>query len=132
MRNVIINFSGHALSPEATSLLSQRYDVVISANPIEFDFSGEVESQLAEALISFGEMLDGSRAITIIPPGQATLAVLLVGFIHGMIGHFPKLCYLEVSQAGVYLPKVEYEIPVQGIRAAGRQFRSQLLRNRSS
>ena len=95
MKNgLLINFSGHPLSPEAIENLSQYYEEIVQAKPINFDFGGPIEEQL-EALISgLRCSIDGTRHITVIPPGQSTLSILLVTYMHGLMGHFPAICYL--------------------------------------
>ncbi|HDR8859214.1 TPA: hypothetical protein QDA74_003712 [Burkholderia territorii] len=132
MSGILINFSGHALSRDAQNILSSQYDEIIDTPYFEFDFSGDTQSQLSDLIDTIPITLDGSRPIAIIPPGQSTLAILLVSFIHGMIGHFPRLCYLEVSESGVYLPRFEYQIAVQAVRSAGRKYRSKMLRDTSN
>lgn len=124
MTGVLVNFSGHPLCHEATLILSDRFEKIVNSKPVEFDFSSNVEAQLTQIIQDISYKLDGSRPITIIPPGQSTLAVLLVSYLHGIIGHFPSLCYLEVSADGLYLPKVEYVMSVQSVRSAGRKWRS--------
>lgn len=128
MSGILLNFSGHALSRDALTILSNQYDDIIGIPYFEFDFAGDTQGQLTALIDTIPLHLDGSRPITIIPPGQSTLAILLVSFIHGMIGHFPRLCYLEASGSGIYLPRFEYEIAAQTVRSAGRKYRAKLLR----
>lgn len=123
---LLINFSGHPLSPEALERFSRHYDEVVQARPITFDFSGPIEEQLEELVASLRCSIDGTRPITVIPPGQSTLSVLLVTYMHGLMGHFPAICYLELSDAGVYLPKAEFSINSNHVRAAGRRFRAKV------
>jgi len=42
---------------------------------------------------------------------------------HGILGHFPRLCYLGESSSGLFLPRAEFEINAQRIRGGGRRFR---------
>lgn len=126
MVGVLINFSGHMLSEEAGLLLAERFEKIINSKPIEFNFTGDVEEQLKEIFRGIPYTLDGSRPVTIIPPGQATFAILLVSYLHGIMGHFPSLCYLEVGLNGLYLPKVEYVMNIQSVRSTGRKWRAEI------
>lgn len=127
MKNgILINFSGHALSQGAIDSLSEQYKQVVQAAPINFDFTDHVEQQLENLIISLGCPIDGTQPITIIPPGQSTLSILLVTYLHGLMGHFPGICYLELSDAGIYLPKMEFSINSNHVRSAGRKFRAKV------
>ncbi|CAI8954174.1 CRISPR-associated protein Csx15 [Pseudomonas sp. IT-P294] len=123
MNSVLINFSGHSLNQKVIDELTSTYDKLIDAKPIEITFDGDVEKQIHGLVESLPVKIDGSFSITIIPPGQATFAILLVSYLHGLIGHFPNLCYLERSNSGIYIPKTEYQVQPQEIRSAGRKFR---------
>jgi len=120
---VLINFSGHQLSQEAVDFLSEHYEEIIQAAPIDFDFTDSIEEQLENSIINLCCSIDGARPVTIIPPGQSTLSILLMVYLHGIMGHFPAICYLELSDSGVYLPKVEFSINLNGVRSAGRRVR---------
>ena len=124
MTGVLVNFSGHPLCKEAASILNERFEKIVNCKPIEFDFSDDVETQISIIIQNIPYKLDGSRPITNIPPGQATLAILLVSYLHGILGHFPSLCYLEARADGLYLPKIEYIMSVQSVRSAGRKWRT--------
>ncbi|MCT4497656.1 CRISPR-associated protein Csx15 [Pseudomonas sivasensis] len=126
MSGILLNFSGHALSVAAEKILSDTYDSIFTPELIDFDFDGDAGDQLKDIFSLIPFKIDGSEPLTIIPPGQSTLAILLVGFMHGVIGHFPKLCFLKVNEEGLYLPKMEYEVLVQSVRSEGRKFRSEL------
>ncbi len=123
MNSVLINFSGHSLSQEAIDELKLTYGNLVDAKPIEIAFNDNVEKQIKSLIESLSVKIDGSFSITIIPPGQATFAILLVSYLHGLIGHFPNICYLERTNSGIYLPKTEYQVQPQEIRSAGRKFR---------
>lgn len=123
MNSILVNFSGHPLSEQAKGELAKTYSEIIDSNPVDLVFDENVEGQLKRIVENLRIKIDGSASVTIIPPGQATFAVLLVSYLHGIIGHFPNLCYLERSKEGVYLPKVEYVVQPQHIRTAGRRFR---------
>jgi hypothetical protein len=124
MKKVIINYSGHPLSQDAKEALGRRYDLVVQPDPIIFDFSADANSQLESVAKKTLYDVDADSVLTIIPPGQPTLAILLISYLHGLLGHFPNLCYLELGQDGMYLPKSEYEYVTQNSRTAGRLFRT--------
>lgn len=123
MKGVIINFSGHSLCREAKADLALRFETIIDAEWPEFDFDECVVSQIEAAICAIPIHLDGTAPVTIIPPGQSTLAILLVSFLHGMLGHFPQVCYLERNGFGLYVPKFDDDIDLQGTRSAGRRLR---------
>ncbi len=123
MKSVIVNFSGHSLCEDTEVILRERYDLLINSEPCDFDFIGDTEQQIEEIISGLSCKIDGTSSLTIIPPGQSTLSILLVCYLHGLIGHFPKICYLELGEVGLYLPKVEYDIDTQKIRTAGRKYR---------
>jgi hypothetical protein len=127
MKNgILINFSGHALSQDAIDSLSEQYKEIIQAAPINFDFTDRVEEQLENLIVSLSCQIDGTQPITIIPPGQSTLSILLVTYLHGLMGNFPAICYLELSDSGIYLPKMEFSINSNHVRSAGRKFRAKV------
>ena len=123
MQPILINFSGHTLSSAARDILSHDYSVIVDSKPVEIVFDDSVGAQIADLVASLPMKIDGSEPITIIPPGQATFAILLVSYLHGLIGHFPNICFLERSCNGQYLPKTEYDAQPYQIRSAGRRFR---------
>ncbi|MGF6533204.1 hypothetical protein P3T20_004000 [Paraburkholderia sp. GAS206C] len=124
MSSYLINFSGHTLSAEALEIFRDSFEGIVEAHWPEFDFEQALDDQIRIVLDDLDVTLNGSVSITIIPPGQSTLAILLASFLHGMLGHFPKLCYLELSEDGLYLPKFEYSINTQAMRTSGRRFRT--------
>jgi hypothetical protein len=126
MKSIVINFSGHPLCQKTQEILKNKYEVLLDVSPFNFDFEGEAEVQLEGLLRSINYVIDGSSALTIIPPGQSTFSILLVSYLHGLTGHFPKVCYLEMNDDGLFLPKTDYDISVQRVRAAGRKFRSEM------
>ena len=123
MRRIIVNYSGHLLSKEASVSLGSAFDEIIQPDPFHFDFTADANEQLGVIVARTLESLDSESVLTIIPPGQSTLAILLVSFIHGLIGHFPRLCYLELNESGMYMPLTEFHISTQNVRTAGRFFR---------
>lgn len=129
MKNgIIINFSGHPLSKDAMQFLSDHYEQVIQSEPVNFDFTNRAEEQLESLLIDLPCTIDGTKPVTVIPPGQSTLSILLITYLHGIMGHFPAICYLELSDHGVYLPKVEFSINSNNLRTAGRKFRTKVFK----
>lgn len=123
MKGVILNFSGHKLCGEAKIALGLRFEKIIDVDWPEFDFNGCIASQVEAAICALPINVDGTIPITIIAPGQSTLAILLVSFLHGLLGHFPQICYLERNNFGLYLPKLQNDINSQDIRLAGRRLR---------
>jgi hypothetical protein len=126
--SILINFSGHFLCKEATEILKKKYETILNYEPIDFDFEKDIETQVSKIISNIPCTLDGSIPLSIIPPGQATLAILLVSYIHGITGFFPMICYLQINEHGLYLPKAEYTINLQSIRASGRKYRTTLFK----
>lgn len=127
MKNILVNFSGHTLSEAAMIILEKNYSDIINCNSIEVNFEKEIAPQIEMIFNSININIDGSDPLTIIPPGQSTLAILICSFIHGVIGHFPKICYLNLIEQGVYVPNVEYSIDIQPIRINGRKYRNNII-----
>ncbi len=124
MNSILINISGHSLNSQARQALENIHDCVIDANPIEIEFNESIEEQIINFVKRIPVTIDGSSSITIIPPGQSTFAIIIVSYLHGLIGHFPNICYLERTASGIYAPKIEYTINPQNIRVAGRKIRN--------
>lgn len=124
MNSILLNISGHPLNSQTRQALEKIHDCVIDANPIEIEFNGSIEEQIINFVEKIPVTIDGSSSITIIPPGQSTFAIILVSYLHGLIGHFPNICYLERTANGIYAPKLEYAINPQNIRVAGRRIRN--------
>jgi len=129
MKKILVNYSGHPLSQNAKNALVKKYDVIYESDAIFFDFSADANIQLENIAKNTLHDVNADSTLTIIPPGQPTLAILLISYIHGLLGHFPNLCYLELGQNGMYLPKSEYEFVTQNTRTAGRLFRTTHYRN---
>ena len=123
MSRIVVNYSGHPLSREARRTLEAEFDVVLQTQPIQFDFSLDVNEQLKQVCNDTLAALDADSTLTLIPPGQSTVAILLVSYIHGILGHFPRICYLELGEQGLYLPHSEFQVDLQHARTAGRVFR---------
>lgn len=123
MRSLLVNFSGHPLNEQAKHVLLNTFDRVIESQPVDIAFDSDIGSQLESIIKRLGVKIDGSSSVVIIPPGQSTFAILLVSYLHGLIGHFPNICYLERIGDGLYMPRIEYEVQPQQIRTAGRKFR---------
>ena len=128
MSSILINFSGHTLCKDAVEILTKKYELIINSDPIVFDFDGEIDVQISDVFMRIPHVLDGSVPLAIIPPGQSTLAILLVSYLHGIIGHFPLICYLQMSENGLYLPRAEYTISPQFIRTSGRKYRTTMFK----
>jgi hypothetical protein len=126
MSEVLINFSGHKLCEESKGLLEERYEIIEDVPFFEIDFDSDVEKQLTKIVRKLKIPLDGSKAVSIIPPGHATVAILLMVFLHGILGYFPKICMLKPEGSGQYIPKNIFCIDGYLVRKAGRSFRQEL------
>ena len=129
MAKALLNFSGHALSDIAVRRLSSEFEVIETIPVGSIDFRRSVEDQVRSIIEHVKTPLDGSIPITIIVPGQATLAVLLFVFLHGLIGHYPGLCLLETDVGGEYAPTNVFYVDSHELRLGGRTFRQKLLRS---
>jgi len=128
MAKALLNFSGHALSPRTVEQLQSRFDRVETIPFDSIDFEQSVEIQLRELIARVATPLDGSVAIAIVVPGQATLAALLFAYLHGLIGHFPSLCLLQADSSGIYVPTALFQIDVNAVRFDARSLRQEILR----
>jgi hypothetical protein len=125
MESALLNFSGHRLSENAREILAQRYDAVEDVPFLEINFDKPLEEQFSGLLRQVKTPLDGTVPITIIPPGHATVAVLLIVFLHGVLGFYPSLCNLQQSAAGQFVPHTVFHLDNQLVRKAGRRFRQE-------
>lgn len=123
MNGVLLNFSGHGLSVETKNELLQRFEEIEDIPFFEIDFSGDVEIQLKRILNEVKTPLDGSVPISFIPPGQATMSILLIVFLYGLLGYFPGICLLEAKNSGNYAPTNVFFVDGHQLRKAGRMFR---------
>lgn len=125
MRSALLNLSGHNLSEEARTELAHRFDMIEDVPFYEIDFKDDVELQIKQVLTKIKTPLDGSIPISIIPPGQSTLAILLITFLYGLLGYFPGICFLEAESSGKYKPTNNFYIDGHQLRKAGRMFRQE-------
>lgn len=128
MAKIFLNISGHPLSVTAQRILDSEYDVVETLPVPEIDFSQSVETQLRNIFSQTEVLLDGSNPITIVLPGHATIAVLVLIYLHGLLGHYPSICLLE-ERRGEYVPTNLFSIDAQRLRMSGRAFRQELIRD---
>jgi hypothetical protein len=126
MTNALLNFSGHRLSEEAAGILEKRFSHIEEVRFQDIDFSGSVEDQVKELVQKARTPLDGSVPVSIIPPGHSTLSILLLVFLHGLLGYFPGICMLEARSPGKFLPTNVFHVDVNDLRNAGRAFRQEL------
>jgi hypothetical protein len=94
--------------------------------PLQIEFSEDVHIQIRDVVNTIETPLDGSVAVTIILPGHSVVAVLLLIFLHGVLGHFPTICLMQQSDSGeVFLPASVFAIDSREVRMAGRMFRQE-------
>ena len=132
MKPVLLNFSGHALNTNAKNSLLEKYDEIEEIPFVEIDFASDVGEKIEEILRNVQTRLDGSLPIAIIPPGQSTFAILLVTYLHGLLGYFPSVCYMQAVYSGWYEPSAIFHIDGYGLRKAGRNFRQELWKDSST
>lgn len=125
----LINFSGHPLSQVATEDLMERFSTIETVPIPSFDFSCDVDLQLRELIGTVKTKLDGSLPVSVILPGHSTLAVLLVIFLHGLLGHFPPMCLMLPTSDGVYRPSSIFYVDAHGLRSQAREVRQDMIRS---
>ena len=125
MSAILLNFSGHKFCQKTRQELELKYSIIQDVPFYEIDFGENVEFQLEELFRCVETPLDGSLPVSIIPPGQSTLAIILMVFIHGILGYFPKICLLESKGSGEYIPTNIFCIDGYNLRKAGRSFRQE-------
>jgi hypothetical protein len=123
---IVINFSGHVLSDKTRKILLQKYEDIEELPFVEIDFTDSIEKTLQGVIDLVQTNLDGSIPISLIPPGQATFAILLVTYLHGLLGYFPAVCYLEASSSGQFEPSAIFHIDGYTLRKAGRSYRQEI------
>jgi hypothetical protein len=126
MEKYLINFSGHALSKQAKETLLSEFSEIDEVYIETISFEKDVEEQIKLVMSHVKFKLDGSVPISVILPGQATIAVLMISYLHGIIGSFPNVCLLEESDEGIYLPTNIFTISNNKLKKAGRVFRQEL------
>ena len=126
INRVVLNFSGHALSKEAKNELKKKFDKIEEIPFLNINLTNEVGIQLRRIIKKVKTPLDGSISITIIPPGQSTLSILLIMYLHGILGYFPDICMLDVTQSGIYLPSNIFYVSGNKLRYNGRAFRQEI------
>jgi len=100
----IINFSGHALSERATSQLEEKFgDINIETVKISLSRRRPLFSQIIEIMLKLKTNLnDGSQPITVLP-GMSIASSLVLSYIHGASGMFPKVIeLLRSDSSGAY------------------------------
>lgn len=120
MTKILLNLSGHPLSKEATNKFEHDYTLIVSAAEYHIDFEKDINSQIKKLIESLNIIIDGSQSITVIPPGHSILAILTITYIHGLIGFFPRICYMDLNDDDIYVPKKEFTIKLQDIRKTAR------------
>ena len=126
MSKVLLNFSNHSLSKEAELVLLKRFDKIETIMFETIDFSSDMTKLIQTILKDVDSKLDGTVSITIIPPGHSTFAMLLVIYLFGLLGFFPDICMLDISDEGIFLPKNIFYINGNKLRFAGKSFRQEL------
>ena len=120
MNKTLLNLSGHPLSNPAKNEFEKNYDRIINSTSIHINFTEDIEEQVKYFLNTIDLKIDGSYPLTVIPPGQSTVAIIIMAYIHGLTGFFPKICYLGQNHDGVYIPLQEVNINIQDIRLFAR------------
>ena len=132
MSDVLLNFSGHKLCLKSRKLLENKFKIVEDIPFFEINFQSDVEEQIRSIVRKIKAPLDGSLSISIIPPGHSTLAILILVFLHGILGYFPKICLLQAEESGRYIPTSLFCIDGYLMRKAGRSFRQEIWEKDSS
>ena len=125
-KKALLNFSSHALSDKAKVMLGAQFQIIEEIFFDHVDFQTEIKDQLEQVLLKVNCPLDGSIPITIIVPGQATVAVLLISYLSGIIGHIPNICLLEMDKDGFYIPTNIFFFNGNQLRSDGRKFRQEM------
>lgn len=123
MNKTLLNLSGHPLSQPAIDQVEKEYDRIVNSDSIHIDFTKCIEEQVKNFISTIDLKIDGSFPLTIIPPGQSTIAIVTIAYIHGLTGFFPKICYLGQNKDGVYVPVQKVTINIQDIRLFARNYR---------
>ena len=131
MNQLLLNISGHSLSESAIKEFENKYDAIETIPFDEVDFSLPIEPQIDRILAAAKSPLDGSCAVTVVLPGQSTLAVAVFIYLHGMLGFFPDIYLLQPSADGVFMPSSLLSVDSRQLRMKGRALRQTIIRNKN-
>jgi len=121
--DVLLNCSGHKLTPRAEEELLRQFGHIEDVPIPTLSFDEDIERQIREIVSQIATPLDGSATVSVVPPGQSTVAILLLAYLNGIIGYFPSICYLAADRPGEYMPRAVFVLDPQGVRDGGRRFR---------
>lgn len=94
----IFNFSGHPLTPETRIALQEKLseEIFVIDSKVHIDFRENIYTQIKDLIAPYKtEMTKGKMLI--IPPSMNTIAVLLISYVHGVIGMFPSIITLKMT-----------------------------------
>jgi hypothetical protein len=126
MKKYLLNLSGHPLSIAAIKKVKGSKFIIEEVPFKEIEFRGNVEFQIKRIFKNVKSPIDGTDPIFIIPPGHNVLAILIVTYLHGLLGRFPTVCMLKENKQGVYLPYKLFEIDINNLRKKARNMRQKL------
>ncbi|MBP6732064.1 MAG: hypothetical protein KA149_08395 [Chitinophagales bacterium] len=121
---VLINFSGHPLNRKVIVELKKSF---LKIEEIPFDklvFTENIQTQIETIIEKVKTPLDGSIPITIILPGHSVISALVMVYLNGCLGYFPKICLLEPTEDGIYSPSQIVIFSTYNVKMHGREFRN--------
>lgn len=100
----VINFSGHNLSEQAAVQLEQKFDdaVVVETVKISLYRKKPLFSQISNVMQNLTTVLNNGAQPVVILPGLPIAAALILSYIHGVSGRFPKVIELLRNMDNIY------------------------------
>ncbi len=126
MKSILLNVSGHTLQPDTRQRLLEQYQDICEIQVPVIVPREDVGHQLKQFLNDVNAHIRVDQPVSVILPGYSVLAVILVAYLHGLLGYFPEVCILEASSPGVYVPSATIKADIAAIRVAARRVRNHL------
>jgi len=101
----IVNFSGHELSDIAVKQIEEKFagqDLVIETIKVGLSRSKPLFTQIIGMMRNVKTNLNSGSQPVVILPGLPIAAALILAYIHGVSGRFPKVIELLRNQDSIW------------------------------
>ena len=126
---VVINFSGHPLTPDQKRQIEERENRFIGEVievPLHFDPSRAMKPQIERSIEVTGLAIDewSSQNLYLILPGLAPAASAVLAYVHGLRGSFPKVIWIYQNPEDRTRFDVAQILNLQDLRDTAREKRT--------